>query len=71
MKVFAFTLFCIALSVAAVPIELESDDNTQLTLADTEFEPITDEISTEDVARSKRFILKKLALAKVGVLGIG
>lgn len=69
MKVLVLTLLCVALSVA-VPVDMESSDNTQLTLADYEIEPIDDE-NTQEVARSKRFILKKIALAKAGALGIG
>lgn len=69
MKVLVLTLLCIALTVA-VPVDIESNDDTQLTLADIDSEPIVGE-NTADVARSKRFILKKIALAKAGVLGIG
>jgi len=70
MKVLVLTLLCIAF-VAAVPVELQqSDDNTKLTLADIENDPIADE-NGQDAARSKRFILKKIALAKAGALGIG
>lgn len=69
MKVLVLTLLCIALTVA-VPVDIESNGDTQLTLADIDNEPIADE-NTADVARSKRFILKKIALAKAGALGIG
>lgn len=69
MKVLVLTLLCIAFAVA-VPVDIESNDDTQLTLADIESEPSAYG-NTADVARSKRFILKKIALAKAGALGIG
>lgn len=69
MKVLVLTLLCIALAIA-VPVEVESNDDSQLTLADVDSTAITDE-GTHDVARPKRFLLKKLALLKVGALGVG
>lgn len=69
MKVLVLTLLCVALAVAT-PVDIESNGDTQLTLADIDSEPIADG-NTADVARSKRFILKKIALAKAGALGIG
>lgn len=68
MKVLVLTLLTIAVALA-VPVEVNSDDNTQLTLVDLENEQPADENAPES-GRSKRFILKKIALAK-GALGVG
>lgn len=69
MKVLVLTLLIIAVAFA-IPVELDSTDESQLTLADIENEESVDE-STPTVARSKRFILKKIALLKAGALGVG
>lgn len=69
MKVLVLTLLCIAVAVA-VPIEL--DANTQLSLADIDNEQaISNDENPQEVSRSKRFILKKIVLAKAGALGLG
>lgn len=70
MKVLVLTLLCVALAVA-VPVELDS--NSQLSLADLDNEQAVSELNDEnqEVARSKRFILKKILLAKAGVVGLG
>lgn len=74
MKFLVLSLLCIAVTVA-IPIELDSNDNMQLTLADIESEQqpiaINADENSQDATRSKRFILKKLALVKAGALGIG
>lgn len=76
MKVSALTFLCIAaVTVAiAIPIQLGYGADTQLTLADLENEQnkvngLIDE--NPNVAREKRFILKKLAMAKLAHLGFG
>lgn len=70
MKVLVLTLLTIAVALA-IPVELESgNDESQLTLVDLDNEQPIDE-SAPEVARSKRFLLKKIALAKAGVLGVG
>lgn len=79
MKVSALIFLCIvAVTVAvAIPVQLDSNSNSQLTLADIENEQnnqnnvdgITDDNSP--AAREKRFILKKLALAKLAHFGLG
>lgn len=69
MKVIVLTLLIIAVAFA-IPVELDSADESQLTLADIENEQSADG-STPAVARSKRFILKKIALLKAGALGVG
>lgn len=79
MKVSALIFLCIIAVTMAVAIPVQSDHGTeaQLTLADLENEQkgsnyvdgLTDE--NQNVAREKRFILKKLALAKLAHLGLG
>lgn len=79
MKVTALIfLSIVAVTFAvAIPVQPEGAD-TQLTLADLENEQkalnyadgFTDE-NSQNVAREKRFILKKLALAKLAHLGLG
>lgn len=79
MKVSALIFLCtIAVAVAvAIPVQPEYGAETQLTLADLENEQknlnqvdgFNDE--NQNVAREKRFILKKLALAKLAHLGLG
>lgn len=71
MKVLVLTLLTIAVAFA-IPVELDStNDESQLTLVDLDSDqPAADENSPE-VARSKRFILKKIALLKAGALGVG
>lgn len=69
MKVLVLTLlFAIAVAFA-IPVELDADDDRKLTLADLENEQPLDD--SAEVGRSKRFILKKVALAKAGLLGVG
>lgn len=71
MKVLVLTLLTLAVAVAlAIPVELDSDDESQITLVDVDSEQPIDE-SAPDAVRSKRFILKKIALAKAGLLGVG
>lgn len=79
MKVSPVIFLCVvAVTVAvAIPVQPEYDTNSQLTLADIENEQnaqnnvngITDDNSP--AAREKRFILKKLALAKLAHFGLG
>lgn len=70
MKVLVLTLLTIAVAFA-IPVELDSSDDTQLTLADLDNEQPADETAPAEVARSKRFLLKKLALVKAGIIGVG
>lgn len=69
MKVLVLTLLMVAVAFA-IPVELDSDDESQLTLTDIENEQSAD-VAAPESARSKRFILKKLALVKAGALGLG
>lgn len=69
MKVLVLTLLTIAVAFA-IPVELDTGDESQLTLAELDNEQPIDE-SLPEIAREKRFILKKIALAKAGVLGVG
>lgn len=79
MKVSAVIFLCIiAVTVAvAIPVQPEYGAETQLTLADLENEQkdlnqvdgFNDE--NQNIAREKRFILKKLALAKLVHLKLG
>lgn len=69
MKVLVLALLTIAVALA-VPVEVDSNNDAQLTLVDLDNEQPTDE-NAPDVARSKRFILKKIALVKAGALGVG
>lgn len=79
MKVSAVIFLCIVAvtMVVAIPVQPEVGAEAQLTLADIENEQnaanliagLTDDNS--DVAREKRFILKKLALAKLAHFGLG
>lgn len=64
---------CIAATFA---VSLEADASAQhLTLADLENDSQAIALgageNTQDVSRSKRFLLKKLALLKAGALGVG
>lgn len=71
MKVLVLTLLTIAVAFA-IPVELDSGDESQLTLVDLDNEqPATVDDNVPEVARSKRFILKKIALIKAGALGVG
>lgn len=70
MKVLVLTLLAIVAVAFAIPVEVESGDESQLTLVDLDNEQPADENAVE-ASRSKRFILKKIALAKAGVLGLG
>lgn len=70
MKVLVVTLLAIFAVAFAIPVEVDSGDESQLTLVDLDNDQPTDENAPE-VARSKRFILKKIALLKAGALGIG
>lgn len=79
MKVSALIFLCIVgVTVAvAIPVQPEYGAESQLTLADLENEQrelnfvdgATDD--NQNVAREKRFILKKLVLAKLAHLGLG
>ncbi|XP_031626577.1 uncharacterized protein LOC116342913 [Contarinia nasturtii] len=78
MKVSALIFVCIvavAVSVVvAIPVQPEYGVESKLTLADLENEQnnvnaVADE--NGNIAREKRFILKKLALAKLAHLGLG
>lgn len=68
MKVLVLTLLAIIAVAFAIPVDVDSgDESQQLTLVDLDNE----QPAAENAARSKRFILKKIALAKAGILGIG
>lgn len=78
MKVSAVIFLAALVTVAvAIPVQPEYGAETQLTLADLENEQrdlnqvngFNDE--NQNIAREKRFILKKLALAKLAHLGLG
>lgn len=69
MKAFVLILLTIAVAFA-VPVEVDSNEESQLTLTDLDNDQPADD-NVPEVTRSKRFILKKIALAKAGVLGIG
>lgn len=69
MKVLVLVLLTIAVAFA-IPVELDAGDDSQLTLVDVDNEQPIDE-SAPEAARSKRFILKKIALAKAGIIGVG
>lgn len=80
MKVSAIVLFCIVAVAVALPQPHDGSavDNTKITLADIESEMLHggDAIYSDnpvEAARQKRFVfhLKKLALAKAGLLGLG
>lgn len=76
MKISALIFLCIvAVTVAvAIPIQPDNGVDSELTLADLENEQNNDDTLTDEntnVAREKRFILKKLALAKFAHLGLG
>lgn len=76
MKVSALIFLCIvAVTVAvAIPVQPDTNSNSQLTLADIENEQNNVDGITDDnspAAREKRFILKKLALAKLAHFGLG
>lgn len=68
MKVLVLALLCVAVAVA-IPVEL--DANTQiLSLDDIDNEQaISYDENPQEVARSKRFLVKKVILAKA--LGLG
>lgn len=74
VKVLVLSFLCLAVAAYALPLESEAS-NTQLTLAQIENEnqatALAAEQNPQEVARSKRFLLKKLALLKAGALGIG
>lgn len=73
VKVLVFSLMCIAVAIA-VPLEAD-ESKTHLTLAELENEnqafALNADENPQDGARSKRFLLKKLALLKAGALGVG
>lgn len=79
MKVSAVIFLCVvAVTVAvAIPVQPDINTNSQLTLADIEneqnaqnyVEGVSDDNSP--AAREKRFILKKIALYKLGKLTFG
>lgn len=72
MKVLVLTLLLTIAVAFAIPVELDAADDadSQITLVDVDSEQSLDDNASE-VARSKRFILKKVALAKAGLLGVG
>lgn len=71
--VLVFVLACVAVALA-VPIAEETGDNgpAAVALEDVaqDSTAVVDSSNTE-LVRPKRFLLKKLALAKAGVLGLG
>ncbi|XP_055326675.1 uncharacterized protein LOC129580359 [Sitodiplosis mosellana] len=70
MKFLVLILLTIAVAFA-IPVELDSGDESQLTLVDLDNDQLAADDNVPDVARSKRFILKKIALIKAGALGVG
>lgn len=70
MKVLVLTLLLTIAVAFAIPVESDAADDTQLTLVDVDSDQPLDDTAS-DKARSKRFILKKIALAKAGLLGVG
>lgn len=71
MKVLVLTLLTIAVAFA-IPVELDSgNDESQLTLLDLDNDQLAADENLPEVSRSKRFILKKIALLKAGALGVG
>lgn len=74
VKVLVLSFLCLAVAAYALPLEAEAS-NKHLTLADIENQNQATALSAEqnpqDVTRSKRFLLKKLALLKAGALGVG
>lgn len=72
MKIVVLTLLTIVVAALAVPVEVDSNDDAKLTLVDLENEqPIAADESAPEAPRSKRFIKKKILLAKAGLLGVG
>lgn len=73
VKVLVISLLCFA-AAFALPLDSDASD-THLTLADIENEnqafAVAADENPQEVARSKRFLLKKLALLKAGALGVG
>lgn len=70
MKVLVVTLLLTIAVAFAIPVELDADDGSQLTLIDVDSDQPLDDAAPQST-RSKRFILKKIALAKAGLLGVG
>lgn len=70
MKVLVLTLLLTIAVAFAIPIESDSDDGSQLTLVDVDSDQQLDDNAPAGT-RSKRFILKKIVLAKAGLLGVG
>lgn len=71
--VFVFAIVCVACALA-VPIAEETIDNGPAPVALEDVAQDTTAIeaaSNTELVRPKRFLLKKLALAKAGVLGLG
>lgn len=72
MKVLVLTLLLTIAVAFAIPVELDAagDADSQITLVDVDSEqPLDDNVS--EVTRPKRFLLKKVVLAKAGLLGVG
>lgn len=70
MKVLVISLLCMVVVAVAIPVDVV-DPETQLTLVDIDNEHAGYNENPQDAARSKRFILKKLAIAKAGKLSLG
>lgn len=71
MKVLVLIVLTIAVAFA-IPVESDSgDEQSQLTLVDLDNDQLAGDDSAHEVGRSKRFILKKIALLKAGALGVG
>lgn len=72
--VLVFAVACVAVALAVPIADNESANNAPAAVAledvAQESSPVGDSSNTE-LVRPKRFLLKKLALAKAGVLGLG
>lgn len=72
MKVLVLTLLLTIAVAFAIPVELDAveDADSRITLVDVDSEQALDDNASE-VTRPKRFLLKKVVLAKAGLLGVG
>lgn len=72
MKVLVLTLLLTIAVAFAIPVELDAaeDADSRITLVDVDSEQALDDNASE-VTRPKRFLLKKVILAKAGLLGVG
>lgn len=70
MKILVLTLLLTIAVAFAIPVDSDADDGSQLTLVDVDSDQPLDNTAPIGT-RSKRFILKKIVLAKAGLLGVG